>query len=83
MKTNTHPRTTKTTKARLIGTFKHDRMEYPIDVPRGTRCTLIKDGSTAGKYWIDDLSWIDKKADGMKYHDAYFYGIIIEPDQVE
>jgi hypothetical protein len=52
-------------------------MCYAIDVPAGTRCRLIDEGRTAGRYWIDDLSWVPA-AQSILRHDAEHYGIDID-----
>lgn len=59
------------------------RMTWNLIIPKGTRCKKITEGATIGRYWIDDLSWIDRKENGFLYHDAYHYGIDIDASEVE
>lgn len=54
---------------------------YPVTVPKHTRCREITSGTIAGSFWVDDLSWLDPNS--MLYHDAYYRGIVLTPDQVE
>ncbi len=70
------------TKDEIRTTFAVSRMRYDITIPKGTRCRRIREGSTIGKFWVDDLSWIDRN-DGFLMHDATHYGIVLEPEQVE
>lgn len=74
----------KKTISRLVGTFKteHGNVIHDIDIPAGTVCEEIRGGSTAGKFFVHDLSWI-KDCNSTLYHDAYFYGIILAPSQVK
>lgn len=74
--------TTPKTKETISMTFCHGRMAYPVTIPAGTRCRLITKGGTAGRYWIDDLSWIPKEESFLR-HDATHYGIDIPADMVE
>jgi hypothetical protein len=70
------------TKTRIQRKWSRDRMEYDIDIPKGTRCRRIPEGQTMGKYWVDDLTWVPKDQ-GFLRHDATHYGIVLEPDEVE
>jgi len=71
------------TKEALRFDWTCHRMTWPLAIPAGTRCRKITEGSTAGRYWIDDLSWIDGGTDGFLKHDATYYGIDIAPEHVE
>ena len=59
------------------------RMTWPLVIPAGTRCKPITEGGTAGKFWIDDLRWINRETHGFMVHDAEHYGIVIEAAEVE
>lgn len=59
------------------------RMQYDVVVPKGTRCKRIPAGGTVGKFWVDDLSWIDRKVEPFMHHDATHYGITLESEMVE
>jgi hypothetical protein len=61
---------------------RHD-VTWHLVIPKGTRCRPITEGGTAGRYWVDDLAWIDEKANGMLKHDATYYGIDIPAEMVE
>jgi hypothetical protein len=56
---------------------------HAVTIPRHTRCIPITEGSTAGEFFVDDLSWIDRKADPFLYHDADHRGIVLAPELVE
>lgn len=73
--------TFKHTVSRLAGEFTVASNKYTVDIPKGTRCALVKDGPKAGFYWVDDLEWINPENRMLK-HDAYFYGILLKADQV-
>jgi hypothetical protein len=47
-----------------------------IVIPAGTRC------KPAGhdQFFVADLSWLDRNS--MTWHDAYYYGIRLNADQV-
>ena len=47
-----------------------------ITIPAGTRCMPTGDG----QYFVDDLSWLDRNS--ITYHDANYYGIRLNADQV-
>ncbi len=56
---------------------------FDVVIPAKTRCKRITEGATAGRFWVDDLSWLDKRENGLLYHDAYNRGIDIAPELVE
>ena len=70
------------TKERIQRKWCHDRMEYDVDIPKGTRCRLITEGGTLGCFFVDDLAWIPQDQ-GFLRHDAIYYGIVLQPDEVE
>lgn len=57
------------------------RMEHNVTIPKGTRCVPTPDRT--GQYWVDDLSWIDRRAEPFLFHDAKHRGIRLRADQVE
>jgi hypothetical protein len=69
------------TKEEITTRFTAVQTTYDITIPKHTRCREITSGSTAGSFWVDDLSWIDRKS--ILHHDAYYYGIVLSEDQVE
>jgi hypothetical protein len=71
------------TKDEIKMEFGAGQIKYPITIPKGTRCKEIHKGDIMGKFWVDDLSFLDWKTQGIVLHDATFYGIILEPHQVE
>jgi hypothetical protein len=71
------------TKAEIRMTVRFSRMEHDVTIPAHTRCRKITEGSTAGRFWVDDLSWIDAKAEPFLHHDATHRGIDLDPSQVE
>jgi hypothetical protein len=77
-------KTIKHTVSRLVGEFAVGCNKYVVDIPKGTACVKIHSpgASNDGCFWVDDLSWINPENRMLK-HDAYFYGIILTPDQVK
>jgi hypothetical protein len=70
------------TKKELV-TEVHGRK---VTVPQGTRVTArCADGSERkdGFLFVDDLSFIDARADGLLYHDAYYYGLVVKAEDCE
>lgn len=55
----------------------HPSMQVEITIPAGTRVSPTGDG----QYFVEDLSWLDRNS--MTWHDANYYGIRIDADQVE
>lgn len=50
---------------------------HAITIPAGTR-VMHADG---GQFFVDDISFLDRNS--MAYHDANYYGIRLDADQVE
>lgn len=71
------------TRDEITKTVTFVQSTYTVTIPKHTRCRKITEGSTAGSFWVDDLSWIDQKADSLLYHDAVHRGIVLPPDWVE
>lgn len=71
------------TKDEIAMTVRFVGMEHAVTIPKGTRCVRITEGTTAGQFWVDDLSWIDRKAEPFLHHDATHRGIVIAPELVE
>lgn len=50
---------------------------HHLTIPAGTRVSATGDG----QYFVEDLSWLDRRS--MAWHDANYYGIRLNADQVE
>jgi hypothetical protein len=48
-----------------------------IVIPAGTRVSPTGDG----QWFVKDLSWLDRNS--MTWHDANYYGIRLDTDQVD
>lgn len=70
----------KRTKHEITTTFGKGPIQATITIPAGTRCKPC--GDSTGQFFVDDLSWLDKRTQGLTYHDAYYYGIRLNADQV-
>ncbi len=51
-----------------------------ITIPAGTR--VVACGDASEQFFVDDLTWLDRKTQGMSLHDATYYGIRLNKDQV-
>jgi hypothetical protein len=51
-------------------------------IPKGTRCVLITEGGTAGKFFVDEFGWVPPR-NALLLHDATHYGIVIDGEAVE
>lgn len=71
------------TKEEIRMTVTFFKMSHDIIIPKHTRCALITEGTTAGRFWVDDLSWINRKEEPFLHHDATHRGIDLDPSQVE
>ena len=58
---------------RLLG-FSYNKYDN-IPIPKGSPVIKAK-----GKYWIDPNIFL---LNSGEYHDAFYYGIIVNPDNVE
>lgn len=67
------------TKAEIRMQFSKGGFQVEICIPAGTRCKPAGNG----QFFVDDLAWLDKRTQGLTYHDAYYYGIRLDADQVE
>jgi len=65
------------TKREIKMDFGKGSFQVPIVIPAGTRVSP----AGHGQYFVDDLSWLDRNS--MTWHDANYYGIRIDADQVE
>lgn len=54
---------------------------HDVTIPKGAR--VVSCGDYTGQYFVDDLSFIDRKSDPFLFHDATYYGIRVESDEVE
>jgi hypothetical protein len=54
-------------------------MQVEITIPAGTRVSPTGDG----QFFVEDLSWLDKRTMGLTWHDANYYGIRLTADQVQ
>ncbi len=52
-----------------------------ITIPSHTRVVPCPD--TSGEFFVDDLSWIDRRTQGMTLHDATYYGIRLPRLEIE
>ena len=68
------------TRTEIKMNFGKGSIAYPITIPAGTRCRACADAT--GQYFVDDLRWINPTTEGVALHDATYYGIRLEPDQV-
>ena len=57
--------------------FGKGGLQYPITIPAGTHCTV----ADHGQYFVDDLSFLP--ANSIQKHDATYYGIRLNAEQVE
>lgn len=69
-------------KTKIEISMKFGKGPIPADIviPAGTRVKACDDGS--GQFFVDDLSWLDAKTQGNDMHDANYYGIRLNADQV-
>jgi hypothetical protein len=74
------PRTSEEGKIRQLNPDGSVKAEYTV--PVHTACTAIIDGPNAGKYAVDDLSWIPKEDTPLILH-ALNYGIVFDAGMVE
>jgi hypothetical protein len=51
-------------------------------VPAGLRCKPIMEGSTSGKFWLDELPRDIFPPNSFIRHDATHYGVVIEEADV-
>ena len=58
------------------------KMRHTVTIPAGLRCTRIEQGSTAGKYFLDEFPENIFKRGSFTLCDAEVYGIVLEPDEV-
>lgn len=65
------------TKHEIKMNFGKGGLSYPITIPAGTRCSETGDG----QYFVEDISFLDRNS--IVYHDANYYGIRLDADQVE
>jgi hypothetical protein len=65
------------TKAEIKMRFGKGGVLADITIPAHTRCVH----ASHGQFFVDDLSWLDRNS--MTLHDATYYGIRIDADQVE
>lgn len=63
--------------------FTVSRMVYQVDLPAGLRCKPITEGTTAGKFFLDELPLELFPANSFIRHDATYYGIVLEPEEVQ
>lgn len=75
----------RTNKAILIQGFKGGApLPYPdFQIPAGLRCKAITEGGTAGKFFLDELPKGIFPPGGFLTHDASYYGIVLEPEDVD
>jgi hypothetical protein len=64
------------TTAPITMEFGKGGIKVPITIPAGTRCSETGDG----QFFVEDLSWLDRNS--MTWHDANYYGIRLNTDQV-
>jgi hypothetical protein len=57
--------------------FGKGSIQVEITIPAGTRCSP----AGHGQWFVEDLSWLDRRS--MTWHDANYYGIRLNEDQVE
>ncbi len=57
--------------------FGKGGIQTEITIPAGTRVSP----ASHGQYFVEDLSWLDRNS--MTWHDANYYGIRLNADQVE
>lgn len=67
------------TKNEITMNFGKGGLQYPITIPAGTRVSDCGDGT--GQFFVEDISFIDRKH--IVWHDANYYGIRLNADQVE
>lgn len=70
---------TPTTRPHTTVNFKNQ----PIFLPGGLRCSQIKEGGTAGKYFLDQFPPEIFPRGSILLHDVTHYGIVLEPEQVD
>lgn len=75
----------RTNKAILVQGFKGGApLPYPdFTIPAGLRCKAITEGGTAGKFFLDELPKGIFPPGGFLTHDASYYGIVLEPEDVD
>ncbi len=57
------------------------KLSWDVVVPKGTEVRGCMDRT--GQFFVEDLSFIDKKTSPLLYHDALYYGIRINKEDVE
>lgn len=55
-------------------------LQYTVSVPAGTACRKLDGGSDP--WVVQDLSFLDRKAMPLMYHDAYYYGIRVPEEKI-
>lgn len=65
------------TKQAITMKFGKGGIQVDITIPAHTRCSP----ASHGQFFIEDLSWINRNS--MTWHDANYYGIRVDADQVE
>jgi hypothetical protein len=65
------------TKKPITMMFGKGGFKAEITIPEGTRVSPTGDG----QYFVEDLSWLNRNS--MTWHDANYYGIRLDADQVE
>lgn len=56
-------------------------LSWIITIPKGTKVKPCNDNTK--QYFVDDLSFIDRKKEPLLYHDAYYYGIRVDNEFIE
>jgi len=54
-----------------------------LGIPAGLRVKKITSGGTAGKFFLDELPASLFPLGSISRHDATYYGVILDPSQVE
>jgi hypothetical protein len=60
-----------------------DCLMYTVTIPKGLRCTLITEGSTKGKFFLNEFPPSIFPFQSIIRHDAIHYGIVLELFEVE